>query len=50
MNYVKKLKGLPTRDAPLELVQLWYKTFSPDHDGQVEVKNPTRLSNKISTA
>jgi len=47
-----------TRDAPssssLQLVQLWYITFPPDHDGrlfgQVEMKNPTILSDKTSTA
>jgi len=50
MNHVKIFKGWPPRDAPSELVQLWYKTFPPDHDGRVEMKNPTRLSNKTSTA
>ena len=50
MNHVKTFKGWPLRDAPSELVQLWYKTFSTDHDGQVEMKNLTRLSNKTSTA
>jgi len=46
---VKGLAPLPW-DAPSELVQLWYKTFPPDHDGRVEMKTPTRLSNKTSTA
>jgi len=46
----KNIEGLALRDAPSKLVQLWYKTFPPDHDGQVEMKNPTRLSNKTSTA
>jgi len=50
MNHVKKIKGWPLRDAPLELVQLMYKTFPPDHYGQVEMKTPTILSNKSSTA
>ena len=50
MHYLKIFKGLPTRDAPSELVQLLYKMFPPDHDGQVEMKTPTRLSNKTSTA
>jgi len=50
MNHVKIFKGWPSRDAPWELVQLWYTTFLPDHDGQVEMKDPTRLSNKTSTA
>ena len=43
-------KGCPPRDTPSRLVQLWYKTFPPDQRGQVEMKNPTRLSNKTSTA
>jgi len=50
MNHVKRFKGCPPRDVPSELIQLWYKTFPPDHDGQVEMKNPTRLSNKTNTA
>jgi len=50
MNHVKICKGWPPRDSPSELVQLWYKTFPPDHDGQLEMKNPTTLSNKTSTA
>ena len=50
MNHVKIFEGWPLRDAPSELVQLWYKTFPPDHGGQAELKNPTRLSNKTSTA
>jgi len=41
MNYVKIFEGWPLPDAPLELVQLWYKKISPDHDAQVEIKNPT---------
>ena len=50
MNHVKLFKGWPLRDAPTGLVQLWYKTCPPGHDGRVEMKNPTRLSNKTSTA
>jgi len=48
-NHVKIFKGWPLRDAPSKLVQLWHKTFPTDHDGLVEMKNPTRLSNKTST-
>jgi len=50
MNHVKIFKGCTPRDAPSKLVQLWYKTFPPDSRGLVEMKNPTRLSNKTSTA
>jgi len=50
MNHEKIFKGWPTQDAPSKLVQLWYKTFQPDQRGQVEIKNPTKLSNKIITA
>ena len=28
----------------------WYKKFPPDHFGRVEMKKPTGLSNKTSTA
>jgi len=49
MNHVKIFKGWPPRDAPSKLVQLRYKTFSPAKRGMVEMTNPTRLSNKIST-
>jgi len=49
MDHLKIFKGWPPRDAPSNLVQLWYKTFPSDHDGQVEMK-PTRLSNKTSPA
>ena len=45
----KIFKGWRPRDAPSKLVQLWYKSFSPDLRGLVEMKNPTRLSNKNST-
>ena len=37
---VKKINGWPPRDAPSELVQLWYKTFPCDHNGQLEIKKP----------
>ena len=50
MNHIKIFKGWPPRDAPSKLVQLWYTTFPPDHIDLVEIKNPTRLSNKTSTA
>jgi len=50
MNHVEIFKGWPPRDAPSKLIQLWYKTFPPDHGGQAETKNPTVLSNKTSTA
>ena len=50
MIHVNIFKGWPLRDAPTGLVQLWYKTCPPGHDGRVEMKNPTRLSNKTSTA
>ena len=50
MNHVKIFKGRPPLDAPWKLVQLYYKTFPPDQRGLVEMKNPTRLSNKTSNA
>ena len=50
MNHVQISKGWPPRDAPSKLVQLWYKTFPLDNGGQAEIKNPTILSNKTSTA
>jgi len=46
----KNIEGLASRDAPSKLVQLLYKTFPPDHIDLAEMKNPTRLSNKTSTA
>ena len=30
MNRVKIFKGWPLQDAPLKLVQLWYKSFEKD--------------------
>jgi len=50
MNHIEKFKGWPLRDAPSELVQLWYKTFLPDRFLSGEMKKPTMLSNKTSTA
>jgi len=50
VNHVKLFNGWPPRDAPSQLVQLWYKTFPPDQCDQVEIEKPTRLSNKTSTA
>jgi len=50
MDHVKIFKVWSPRDAPSNLVQLWYKTFPPDQRGQVEMQKPTGLSNKISTA
>ena len=50
MNHVKIFKGWPPRDAPSKLAQLWYKSFLPDQSGLVEMKIPTRLSNKTSNA
>jgi len=38
VNHVKIFKGWSPPDVPSELVQLWYKTFPPDHIDQVEVK------------
>ena len=48
MNHVKIIKGWPPQDAPLKLVQLWYKSFPPDQRGLLEKKRSTRLSNKTS--
>ena len=50
MNHVKSFKGWPPGDAPSKLVQLWYKMFPPHQRGQVEIKKPTKLSAKTSTA
>ena len=50
MNHVNTFKGWPLRDAPSKLVQLWYNKIPLDRDGQVEMQNPTRLSNKTGTA
>jgi len=48
--HVKIFKRWPPRHAPSKLVQVRYQTFLPDQRGQVEMKKPTRLSNKSSTA
>jgi len=50
MNHAKKIKVWSPRDAPWELIPQWYKTFPPDHFGGVEMKKPTGLSKKASTA
>ena len=50
MNHAKICKGWSPRHSPSELVPRWYKTFPPDHVGRVEIKKPTRLGNKRSTA
>jgi len=50
LNHVKYFGARPPRDAHSKLVQLWYKSFQRDHRGQVEMRKPTRLSNKISIA
>ena len=46
MNHVKIIKGQPHQFALSELAQAWYKTFRPDHPGQVEIND----SNKPSTS
>jgi len=43
-------KGRPRRNALLKLVHRQYKSFPTDRFCQVEMKNPTRLSNKSSNA
>jgi len=50
MNHVKIFKGWPLQDAPWKLVQLWYKSFPPGRFLLVEMKKPTILSNKRSSA
>ena len=50
MNHVKIFEGWPPQDAPSKLVQLWNKTFPYDQRGKAEMKIPTRLSDKTSTA
>jgi len=40
MNHVKIFKGWPPRDAPSELVQLWYTTFPPDRFLSVANEKP----------
>jgi len=43
-------EGRPRRNAFSKLVHCQYKSFPPDRFCQVEMKNPTRLSNKTSNA
>ena len=50
MNHAKKIKGWSPWHASFELVPQWYKTFPPDHLGRLEMKKPTRFSNKMITA
>ena len=45
----KIFKGRPRRNAFSKLVHRQFKSF-PDRFCQVEMKNPTRLSNKSSNA
>ena len=49
MNHVKYLRAGPP-EMPLRNLYNWYKSFPPDQRGLVEMKNPTRLSNKTSNA
>ena len=42
--------GQSCRCALWKLIPKWYKTFSLDHFGWVEMKKPTRLGSKTSTA
>ena len=46
----KIFKGWPRRNAFSKLVHREYKSFPPDRFCQVEMKNPTRLSNNSSNA
>ena len=46
----KIFKGRPCRNAFSKLVHRQYKSFPPDRFCQVEMKNPTTLSNKTSNA
>jgi len=50
MHFAKMFKGKPRQLALCELVPNWYKTFPPDHFGQVEMNDSTMLSNQIHTA
>jgi len=50
MIHVNIFKGQPRRFALLELLQAWYKSFAPDHFGQVQINHSTMLRNKSSTA
>jgi len=46
----KIFKGRPRRNAFSKLVHRQYKPFPPDRFCQVEIKNPTRMSNNTSNA
>jgi len=46
----KIFKGRPRRNAFSKLVHRQYKSFPPHRFCQVEMKNPTRLSNKTNNA
>jgi len=50
MNHVKIFKDLSRRFALSELVPNWCQIFPPDHIDLAEMKKPTGLSNKTSTA
>ena len=42
--------GLTPPSCPFGTGTTVVRNISPDHDGRVEMKNPTRMSNKTSTA
>ena len=46
----KIFKGRPRRNAFSKLVHRQYKSFPSDRFCQMEMKNPTRLSNKTNNA
>ena len=46
MNHVKIFKGPLHQYALWELVPNWYKSFSPDHFGQAEMKDSNMLTKK----
>jgi len=50
MNHAQIFKGQPRRFVLWELVPNWYKSLSPDHLGQAEMKDSAMLSNNIGTA
>jgi len=50
MNHAQIFKGQPRRFVLWELVPKWYKSLSPDHLGQAEMKDSAMLSNNIGTA
>jgi len=49
-SHVKICKGQPRRFALWKLIPNWCKTFPPDHIDLAEMKKPTWLRNKTSTA